>query len=403
MKTSKIQNQSYLRKINLTTVLSHLRREKLSCADLAKRMGLSNTAIGNITDEMAQAGLLLREESKNQDVGRRPILLSVNADAAAVPVVELSGRELTVAIADLHGDIRAQKSYPLNGKIDIETLNSLAKMLAQLHRETCPDTKALCLCISTPGKIDKNTGNFLFAHKFENYKEINLKAIFSRHFDCEILVFNDIKLALDGERFYRNVGQDVKNMMLLHVGYSVGSALLLNGSVFSGAHGFAGEISNFLVDSGAQSYDLFKPQHLNTLHSLSVDNLIQSAIASLKSGQTSLLKSIARPDTLTLEDFVKAYELCDTFTVGIFDAYANTWANIIRNLAEFLDLQEIMLSGTITKLSGSFKNRLESIINGSLKYSDIKITYSALKEQAPLYGAVNAAAARTLEILLDRI
>lgn len=404
MKNSRIQNQSYLRKINQSTILNHLRKEKLSCADLAKIMGLSNTAIANITDELVKYGVLIKKESSAHDVGRRPILLEINPECARIAVIELASRDIIYGIYSLNGNKIAEDKIVIEDKITAETLQTTATKLLELYRSTKDDIPLKALCISTPGKIDNETGNFLLAHRFEDYKDINLKTLFSKYFDCEISIVNDIKLALYGERSYGKHLDNIKNAMMLHIDYSVGSALMLNRSIYNGTRGFAGEITNFTIDNATGRYDIFKSNTKNSLQNLSVDNLIFYVKSSILQGDNSLLNTICpEVKNIKLNHILKAYRLNDSLVSGMIKSYAGTWANIIKSLSEFLDLEAVVLSGDVVKLGNAFKDELETKINKNLKYSDLDIMYSKLGERASLLGGIYTAQSLAIETLLSEI
>ncbi len=75
-------------------------------------------------------------------------------------------------------------------------------------------------------------------------KTHNLTNIIKEHLNCAVFVYNDINLAIIGQ--IRNGSlQNVKNGMLVYVDNGIGGALLLNGQLFGGEVGFAGEIGLF--------------------------------------------------------------------------------------------------------------------------------------------------------------
>lgn len=386
----KIQNQSYLRSINQKTILGYLRRESLSCTDLAKRMKLSNTAIAKITEEMASFGILVKRDSPVQEIGRRPIMLDINPHAGALLVFNLAGRAATGILADLTGNILCRKSFEINGKIDAAMLENIISVMKQKRLDIAPSLKTLAVCVATPGKIHPQTGYFILAHKFADYKNINLRQIFSAHFDCEILIHNDIKLALEGERIYGAHLEGVNNALLLHIGYSVGSALMINQKIYGGSNGFAGELTNVSLNTLEEWGEALMPGSPNTLEALSMEGIVRAV--RYKTGQDVRLSGI-----------IEAYHGGDQTVREAIDTATAIWARTIRNMTEFLDIEAVIISGDVTRFGTDFAERIEEYVNSSLKHQSIKVFNSGLSDESIILGATHTAITAALNRLLNEL
>lgn len=402
MKSSRIQNQSYLRKINQVSIISALRQEKMSCSSLAKKTGLSNTAIANITDELVKSGLVTRENSQAKDVGRRPILMDINPHAAIIAAVELAGKDVYTVAADLHGNILAEEKSVYSGKLTAQDLHSICQKLKSLIKKINIPAPLTALCISSPGKVHPDTGYFLQAHRFEDCRNINLRQLFSGHFDCNIKIYNDIKLALSGEQTYGTALSGVKNAMLLHIDHSVGSALLLGGQVLHGTNGFAGEIVNYTVNASASERDFMLPKSRANVKNLSMDSLLAAVTEAYRSGEPTLISTLCAADgCIDINVICSAYNLCDPLTQNIMHGFTAAWSAIIKNIAELLDLETVLLSGAVTKLGDKFKQALHRAINSDLQFSTVNIEFSGLHTQAVIKGAIDAAANTAIKKLLE--
>lgn len=400
MKDLKAQNQSYLRLINQKTILNYLMRQKMSCSDLAKKMKLSVTAVAKITEELVNNNILIKQESELSEVGRRPIMLEINPEGGVFFVISLRGRYADIAICDISGKITVRKQIKVNDKITLSDLDYIADNLKSQYKAVCNDKRLMCICIAAPGKIDPVTGNFLVAHYFEECEKINLHNIFSQHFDCEIIIQNDIKLALEGERVFGSKLKGVKNAMMIHIGYSVGSALMLNEKIYGGAHGFAGEISGFSINAAASEDDImYFAEKRNCLEAVSAESIIKTAKKqAMLNGEKNYMA-----DALTIIDIVTAYNSGSDAAKKAFFQAATIWAKTIRSMAEFLDIEAVIISGGIVLFGDIFKNIIEDYVNSTLKYQDIKVTYSEFGDEGIIKGAINTAVSSALNIMLANI
>jgi predicted NBD/HSP70 family sugar kinase len=270
-----------------------------------------------------------------------------------------------------------------------------------MHAAKCPSYKLLHICIATPGIIDINTGYFLLAHRFEDYKDICLKKIFSENFGCGITVNNDIKLALEGERVYGKTLEKIKNAMMLHIGYSVGSALLLSDKAYAGPHGFAGELTGFSLSALTDGDDMFFPQEINNLDSVSVNSIVDTVRRAVENGR-EIAGYKVNPSDITFEYLIAAYNAGDAFVKNLISQASMIWARTLRNIVEFLDIEAIVIRGDIVKFGDGFKNTIEDYINKSLKFQDIKVVYSEFPDDGIVMGTVNAAVSGAIAGLLKK-
>ena len=101
--------------------------------------------------------------------------------------------------------------------------------------------------ISYPGRVNVKSNELEQENIFDTSlcgKTHNLTNIIKEHLNCPVFIYNDINLAIIGQ--IRNGSlQNVKNGMLVYVDNGIGGALLLNGQLFGGEVGFAGEIGLF--------------------------------------------------------------------------------------------------------------------------------------------------------------
>lgn len=107
--------------------------------------------------------------------------------------------------------------------------------------------RLLAISIGTPGDIDRQTGYFLYAPRFEDCTKLNLHTIFQEAFGVDVLVKNDVNLATMGENLF-GAGGGCRNMLYIALDYGIGSGMILDGRLFEGARGFSGEIGLWLMD-----------------------------------------------------------------------------------------------------------------------------------------------------------
>jgi len=102
--------------------------------------------------------------------------------------------------------------------------------------------RLLGLGISTPGTVDTQEGLLISAPNL-HWRNVPLGKIFSNHTSLPIYIDNDANAAALGEHLF-GVARQVNSFICIYAGVGVGGGLFLNGELYRGVGGFAGEIGH---------------------------------------------------------------------------------------------------------------------------------------------------------------
>ena len=111
------------------------------------------------------------------------------------------------------------------------------------------DTKKLALLgigLGVPGLVNVQKGELLFAPNL-GWRNVPLRQMLSQRFHLPIYIENEANLGALGE-YYFGVGRNVENIIYLSSGVGLGGGLIINGQLFKGGRGFAGEIGHIQRD-----------------------------------------------------------------------------------------------------------------------------------------------------------
>lgn len=115
--------------------------------------------------------------------------------------------------------------------------------IAQAVFELTPTPKAVGLAI--PGEVDSN-GRCWRLPNVPGFEQVNLAQELGKRVRCPVAVENDATTAALGERLYGH-GQKHPSFLMVTLGTGIGGGLVLGGQLYSGTHGFAGEIGHVNV------------------------------------------------------------------------------------------------------------------------------------------------------------
>lgn len=221
----------------------------LSRTSLVERTGLAPSTVSVITAEL-QARKFIRERGRDAEtrIGRPQVLLEVNPTGGYFLSADLGSDGLAVAVIDLSLEPVLSKVYRTDSTLQGEELyRQLIRALNDLQ-DTCTFQKwpVLGIGVASPGLITP-TGRVLQADNL-GWIDFDLKARLESDISEMVVVENDSNAAASGEfrhGSYRDVS--VQNMMYVSVDTGIGCGLILDGELFSGTHGLAGEFGHIVV------------------------------------------------------------------------------------------------------------------------------------------------------------
>lgn len=214
-----------------------------SRADLARRTGLTRVSVSDVVSGLVEDGFVtevgIRSESRP---GKPAMLLEFNTAAAHVIGLDLSHSTLyRGALLDLGGEVLARRDVEIDASEGAEALTKVVGLVATLREEaTAP---LLGIGVGTPGVVDP-AGVVLDAPSL-GWVDLDLRSILMADFGCPVMVANDANAAVLAERSF---GRSSADTILIRVGVSVGTGLLLGGAPVIGSRFAAGEIGHVIVD-----------------------------------------------------------------------------------------------------------------------------------------------------------
>jgi predicted NBD/HSP70 family sugar kinase len=245
------------RQVNRAKILRTLRTlQPVARVDLARETGLSRATVSSIVDELVLESLVEEIGATASRGGRRPILLRVRSGREGRCAIgfELSRNNLSAVVVDLHGRIIATHRELLPaGYLEPTALVNLIQ--AQVQRFTdnqfMTTTGLVGVGLGVPGLVDPNTGTVKVAVQF-GWQDTLLKEMLEERLRVPVKVMNNVKAAALGEVIYNHHSPDDSSNPRLYVslGEGIGSALIIEGKLLSGASHTAGEFGHITVSPG---------------------------------------------------------------------------------------------------------------------------------------------------------
>ena len=240
---------SALRAQNRRTVLNHLRRHgPVSRTQLVDSTGLSAASISGITAELIQDRLLVERSVGEAGAtgGRRPIFLDIHYDVHYAIGLKLREDRLEAVLTDLSTRVLVHLTEDLSGKTPPQVTAHIKAVVKKLGRRGKIDPSDLIgIGIGLSGVIDARTGTAVHAPLL-GWRQVPIGRLVAEACQLPTFVDNDVSAFAAAERLFGN-GKHATNFLTVAIGRGVGAALVVNGEVYRGRNGGAGEFGHNVV------------------------------------------------------------------------------------------------------------------------------------------------------------
>ncbi|WP_373282298.1 ROK family protein [Microtetraspora niveoalba] len=292
-----------------------------------------------------------------------------------------------LALADLVGDIAVRKDEPSRAGSHAELVVQLTELAAAVVTEAGLTAGDVTLAVfGTPGVHDKETGALRLAPNLPGWELPGAVERLADVTGSPYILENDVDLAAVGEGAY-GLGEGVPHFVYVSVGTGIGMGVVIDGRLYRGARGAAGEIAYLPVGEGDPSADLRRGMFESVA---SADGVTAAA---------ARLGMVAE----TAKDVFDAARQGDATALKVVSAEADHIAHALAGVVAVLDPELVVLGGGIGAqaadlLVGPVTERLADLV--ALRPPRIEPT--TLGADAVLLGALAFGLATARDLVFER-
>ncbi|MCX2180161.1 ROK family protein [Streptomyces sp. SKN60] len=246
-----------VRRHNLSLVLRTVHESgETTRAAVAARVGLTRAAVSSLVEQLLERGLLVESgKTFSGQAGRPGTVLKPAATGPAGLGVELNVDYVSVCVADLGGAGRVRRTVPLDNRAlaPVEVLRRAAGVAADVLAEAAArDLRPTGVRLALPGLV---SGGTVQQAPNLGWNRVDADALFTRALAAArppgapvlpVASDNEANVAALAELWFGDLGA-VRTFLHVTGEIGVGGAIVLDGELLRGAHGFAGEIGHLTV------------------------------------------------------------------------------------------------------------------------------------------------------------
>lgn len=246
MKSFRTGNYNFLRQQNLTGIMHYLyENAPVSRVDLSRLTKLNKTTVSSLIEELLENDFVHEVGiEKTKGAGRNSVLLDLNPNLGYIVSGEIGGNFIHVICTDFSAEIVWQRKEPLEKSSWEAAREHLTGILREAIDFAQKRGNLLGLALGVHGLFEKETGTLLLAPN-SGWKNIPLLSILREDFQTDIFIDNEANLAAVGEQFF-GAAKGFNEVLYVSLGRGLGGGIVLNGQIYNGASGIAGEFGHMI-------------------------------------------------------------------------------------------------------------------------------------------------------------
>lgn len=230
--------------------MEYLRTEgPLSRANLSAATGLSRSAVSSLVSCLLEEKLIHEIGLQPSEGGRPGMLLDLNPGGGCVVGVEIGVGFITVILTDFIAQVLWRRKVlfdPVAEERDVVLEKAGGLVQEALEAGRSRGLRRLGIGLGVPGLVDVGQGSLVFAPNLR-WRDVPLGTPWKERFGLPVFVENEANAGALGEHYF-GVAQDVENVIYLSAGVGLGAGIIIQGALFHGVSGFAGEVGHMTVD-----------------------------------------------------------------------------------------------------------------------------------------------------------
>lgn len=375
----------------------------ISRVKLAHFMGLTRAGMSVIVNDLLDSDVIHESPAKTISSGRPPITLEVNPRRGFVAGIDMGATHLLIIIADCAARVVREKEIALDINQGPQAcIEQAEKLLIELlGQEGMRIADLLAVGVGVPGPIVSAEGMVLSPPIMPGWDRYPIRASLEDRWGIPVALNNDAELGAVGEWAY-GAGRAVSNLVYIKVGTGVGAGLLLNGHIYSGSSGSAGEIGHITIDENGRVCTCGNRGCLETL--VGGRAIAYQALEAVRNRLPTQLAGYAPPEQITASTVAAEARRGDLTAQRIIAEAGAHLGIAIAGVVNLINPDLIVVGGGVAQIGDLFLEPVrKSVQDRSLSASAriIRITTAMLGRRSIGIGAVVQALSLALHRIAD--
>lgn len=308
-----------------------------------------------------------------------------------VVAVDLGGSKIALGLVSREYRVLVRADHPTVAEEGVDSvinrLISSARQIITSYGITLPQ---LCgISLAAAGAVDSLRGIITLSPNLPGWRDIPLGSIIEERLGIRAWLLNDANAAAMGEHQF-GAGRGVDNLICLTIGTGIGGAIIIDGKLYTGVCGSAGEIGHMTIEVNGPRCECGNIGCLETLASgRAIAREVKKRLSA--GGRSSLTEAVAgKTEDITAEVVARAAQNGDALANGVIKDVANYLGVGMVNLVNIFNPEVIIVGGGVASMGDLLLEPVRQVVRERafpVSAAAVRIVTTELGNDAGLLGA----------------
>ena len=353
---------------------------------ITRLSGVSKSTISIQINRLISLGLV--EEISPENSEQRKLKLKIREGLGQVAGIFLGTTKLSIVIFNLDMSIAAERACHFSNISDpVETNSRIIELLKELCAEYKID-RLWGIGLGFPFPVNFTDGKPDSPPNVPLWHGYPLRDLYQKEFSCPVLIENDVNVMALGEG-YKGSAINEPDFLFIKAGTGIGAGLIIDGKIYRGAKGCAGDIGHIPIDGCTV---LCHCGNKGCLEAVAGGKALAArAMEKAESGESPFLAERLKQGTpLSASDINDGAIAGDLTCIGLVQSAGKAVGQVAEKLVSFLNPSSIVIGGGLAGFGNLYIGAIrEAIIRRSLHLATYELTvcFSELKDKSGPMGA----------------
>lgn len=365
------------------------REHNISRAEISRQLDLSRSTVTEIIKELLPTGLIAEVGIGESSGGRKPILLEFQDDAKVILGIDIGATHVSVAMTNLRGKLLhwKEKEYPVR-----EDSEGTYNLIDQLCNDCFSSLnfgydKLLSIGVSVPSPVDPIRPEYLSETVIPAWHGKSGLERLREKYGVPVYLDNDANLGALAEHWW-GAGKNVNDLIYIKISSGIGAGYILNGKLYRGSKGIAGEMSHMPIDPNGRLCGCGLRGCLATVISAWA---LKERIGTLANLYPDSPLLNGNPGVIDIENAALDN---DPLAIQVVAEATNYLTSAITSLVNLMNPDMIIIGGSLSRLKELVFDPIQEKINSCALVNNVtttKLVTSALGSKGIAIGAATLA------------
>ncbi|MFI3282259.1 MAG: ROK family transcriptional regulator [Rikenellaceae bacterium] len=369
------------------SIIAHMAvNGECTLSELTKELHISVPTITKLVQELSDENIVSDFGKVETPGGRRPNVFGLTCSALYFIGANVGRDSMSYVITDIQNNIIVEEVDNGFNLVDRPQCLDLVVENIDIFINNCgiERNKIMGLGVSISGRVNPETGR---SYKYFTHVEKSVKEIIEQKVGIQTLVENDTRARCYAE-YSCGKSKEETNILYLHLGLGVAVGIIIDGKLYYGKSGFAGEFGHVPFFDNEKICACGKKGCLETeVSGLAIE---EKMIKLIESGVNTILRDrYDRHELIYIGDIINAAKSDDNLSIELIEEAGEKVGKAVATLINIFNPETVIVGGALSAAGDYVMLPLKSSTNKyslSLVYKDTKFSVSSLKDNAHAWG-----------------